>query len=78
MNDTFVERLYDVCDKLNLKKPDSFICVSIEQQTLYYYQKSILAATFTISTSSYFPGDGVAFISYTFSTYSKRCWILLH
>ncbi|MCL2690534.1 MAG: L,D-transpeptidase, partial [Chitinispirillia bacterium] len=45
------------CDKLNLKKPDSFICVSIEQQTLYYYQKSILAATFTISTSSYGIGN---------------------
>ena len=53
----FHRALYEMCDKLHIKKEDSGIYVCIERQTLYFYEKSKPTLSFTISTSQYGIGN---------------------
>ena len=62
MNITFTntntkKRLYAICDKLHLKRPDSFIYVCVKKQKLYLYEKLKPTLTFSISTSQYGIGN---------------------
>ena len=53
----FHRALDEMCDKLHIKREDSGILVCIEQQTLFYYEKSKSTLSFTISTSQYGIGN---------------------